>query len=219
MENMTFVCLSKSLKNSDYCVAGKIINADGSIGGWIRPLNKFGSINDHDCLYQDKSYASCLDIITATFIQAIPEKFQTENYLIDSEQDWKKENEYSSNIACLNRLCDQPSTLWFNNHMSRGGLNDQISPNEANQITNSLYFIYVDNITFHTSKWDTKLKVRGEFTYNGIDYNLKVTDIFWLNYFKDKELGTYPFRGKYVTVSLALDTFGGFHYKLIAKIM
>lgn len=219
MVNKTFVCLSKSLKNNDYCVAGKIINGDGSIGKWIRPLNKFGSINDHDCLYQDKSYATPLDIITATFIRTASEKFQTENYFIDSDQYWKKEGEYPFNMPSLNRLCDKPPALWFNNHESGGGLNDQVSPDETKTITNSLYFIYVGNITLYTSKWDAKLKVRGEFTYNGIRYNLKVTDIYWLKFFKDKDLGTYSYEGKHVTVSLALETFGGFHYKLIAEMM
>ncbi|HDV7149674.1 TPA: hypothetical protein RJ115_000232 [Yersinia enterocolitica] len=219
MVDKTFVCLSKSLKNNDYCVAGKIINADGSIGEWIRPLNKFGSISNRDCLYQDKSYASSLDIITATFIRTVPEKFQTENYLIDSEQYWTKEGEYLFKISSLNILCDNPPILWFNNHESGGGLNDQVSPDDANKITNSIYFIYVGNITLYTSKWDSKLKVRGQFTYNDVQYNLKVTDIFWLDFFKDKELGSYDYEGRYVTVSLALDTFGGFHYKLIAEMM
>ncbi|WP_283602801.1 dual OB domain-containing protein [Serratia proteamaculans] len=219
MVEKTFVCLSKSLKNNDYCVAGKVINADGSIGEWIRPLNKFGSINDEDCIYQDQSYASSLDIITATFTHAVPEKFQTENYRIDSEEYWEKIDEYPYSNDDLSELCDQPSTLWPNNYQSGGGTNDQVSPDEIKGITDSLYFIYVNDITIYTSKWDEKIKVRGEFIYNNILYNLKITDIVWINFFKDKELGTYNYEGKFVTVSLALDTFGGFHYKLIAEMM
>lgn len=219
MVDKTFVCLSKSKKNSEYCVAGKLIDSNGNIGEWIRPLNKFGSINDFDCLYPDKSYAKPLDIITATFIQKTPEKFQTENYLIDSDQYWKKEGDYTFTIPSLNKLCDHPESLWFNNHQTAGGINDQVSPDEAKEITNSLYFIYIDNITLHVSKWENKLKVRGVFYYNNVRYNLTVTDLFWLDFFKDKELRAYNYSGRYITVSLALDTFGGFHYKLIAELM
>ncbi|WHU86705.1 dual OB domain-containing protein [Pantoea agglomerans] len=218
MVDKTFVCLSKSLKNLDYCIAGKVIHSDGSIGEWIRPLNKFGSINDYDCLYADKSHATSLDIIKATFLRLVPEKFQTENYLIDSDIYWKKEGQYEFNIPSLNQLCDNPHSLWFNNHESGGGLNDQVSPTEATNLNNSLYFIYVGNITIFTSKWE-KLKVRGQFEYKGTRYNLKVTDLYWINHYKDKELGTYHLDGRYITVSLALDTFNGYHYKLIAELM
>lgn len=219
MTEKTFVCLSKSKKNNEYCVAGKLIDSKGNIGEWIRPLNKYGNINNYDCLYADKTYATSLDIITATFIKKIPEKFQTENYLIDSDQYWKKDGVYAFNIPSLNKLCDHPHELWFNNHETAGGKNDQVSPDEVSRITNSLYFIYIDKITIYVSKWESNLKVRGEFKYNGILYNLKITDLFWLDFFKGKELGKYCYEGRYITVSLALDTFGGYHYKLIAEMM
>lgn len=220
MVDITFVCLSKSKKNHEFCVAGKIIHADGSIGQWIRPVNKFGSIDERDCLYADKSQATSLDVITATFIRGVPQKFQTENYLIDSEKYWVKRRGYDFNIPALNKLCDQPQTLWTNNHESGGGIKDQVSPAEAANIKESLYFIYVGDITIYTSRWQNeKVKVRGEFVYNGVTYNLKITDLFWLNYYEDKELGKHPLNGRYITISLALETYGGFHYKLIAEMM
>lgn len=218
MVDKTFVCLSKSKKNHDYCIAGKIINDDGSIGEWIRPINKFNGITDDDCQYEDNSHATSLDIVKATFIKAKPQQFQRENFLIDSDQYWTKTGEYEFSQRELNKLSDHPPILWFNNNKSGGGTNDQVSPQEAATITESLYFLFVDNITIITSRYD-KIKVRGEFIYNGVPYNLKITDTFWENYYDDKPLGRYALTGRYITVSLALDTFGGFHYKLIAELM
>ncbi|MGC1099314.1 hypothetical protein WKH53_18520 [Pantoea agglomerans] len=217
MVDKTFVCLSKSLKNQDYCVAGKIIAEDGTIGDWIRPINKFGSIDDDDCGYEDGSTATTLHIISATFLKPNPQSFQTENYTIDSRYHWVHIDDFD--YDSLDELCDKPHTLWYNNNESGGGLNDQVSPAEAKELRESLYFIHVGKLTIHTSKWDDNFKVRGEFTYNKIRYNLKVTDIYWREHYKNKELGYHVHPNAYITVSLALDTFRDFHYKLIADIL
>lgn len=219
MVDITFICLSKSLKNSEYCIAGKVRDEDGTIGQWIRPLNKFGSINDRDCLYSDKTHATTLDIITATFIDHKPEKFQVENCIIDSDKYWNKIGVYDFSNYALDKLCDKPDTLWFNNHQSGGGKNDQVSPEEAKKIQQSLYFIYVNKVTIFVSRWEGKLKVRGEFVYNHNRYNLKVTDLHWIGYYKDKETGIYHLDNMHITLSLALETFQGFHYKLIADLI
>ena len=109
--------------------------------------------------------------------------------------------------------------MWDNNNESGGGINDQVTPQEAQEIDESLYFIYVGELTIYASKWGDKLKLRGEFVYNGTTYNLKITDIYWLDYYENKPLGTHIHENAYITISLALDTFGGFHYKLIADIL
>ncbi|WP_320729838.1 dual OB domain-containing protein [Enterobacter sichuanensis] len=224
MGKLTFVCLSKSKKPGGYCVAGKTLKQDGSIGEWIRPLNKFGSINDQDCVYQGGTYAKPLDIIEAEFIKGIPENFQTENHLIDSTKYWIKKGEYPSHHKELMRLCDSPGTLWSNKYQSKTGKCDQVHPDEATKFTESLYFIYVDEIQFHTSRWEGEpIKVRGEFIYNDIKYNLRVTDIVWIDHFEKMATGVYNEIGKFVTVSLAHDLHksvsGDFHYKLIAEVM
>ena len=220
---MTFVCLSKSKKPGGYCVAGKIINDDGSIGQWVRPLNSAGSIDDHDCLYKDDTYAKPFDIIQAIFKNPIPKRFQNENHLIDSNEFWIKTDDYTLTKKEVLKLCDAPATLWKNKHQSGSGKFDQVLPSEAININQSLYFIYVDNITFHISKWQQEpVKVRGEFIYNNITYNLRVTDLIWIDYFKNHKTGAYSFQGRFVTVSLALETHtsvtGTHHYKIIAMV-
>ncbi|EPP1217590.1 dual OB domain-containing protein [Morganella morganii] len=219
MVDKTFVCLSKSKKNNDFCVAGKLIYEDGTIGEWIRPINQNGTITSEDCCYSDHSSAHTLDIISATFLKPTPQKFQTENYTIDSRFYWEKVDEYEYTDATLSLLCDTPNSLWDNNNESGGGTNDQVSPQEAQKIDNSLYFIYVEKLTIDSSKWENKLKLRGEFVYNNTTYNLKITDIYWLDYYEKRPLDTYIHDNAYITISLALDTFGGFHYKLIADIL
>lgn len=219
MVDKTFVCLSKSKKNNDFCVSGKIIYENGSIGEWIRPINECGTITENDCCYSDNTSATTLDIVSATFLKPNPQRFQTENYTINSKVHWDKVDDYEYTNDALDLLCDTPKTLWYNNNESCGGTNDQVTPDEAKNINESLYFIYVGNLKIYTSKWDNKLKIRGEFKYNDTTYNLKVTDIYWLDHYNDKPLGIHVHDNAYLTISLALDTFGGFHYKLIADIL
>ncbi|MEG5988253.1 hypothetical protein UXO44_06035 [Enterobacter hormaechei] len=224
MGKLTFICLSKSKKPGGYCVAGKIVNQDGSIGEWIRPLNKFGSISDQDCLYEDSTYAKPRDIIEAEFLKSIPESFQTENNLIDSTQRWIKKGDYPFTHEEIMKLCDYPDSLWSNKYQSKTGKCDQVHPTEATKFNESLYFIYVDKIQFQTSRWESEpIKVRGEFTYDGVIYNLRVTDIVWINIFEKRAPGVYNETGRYVTVSLAHDLHtsvsGDYHYKLIAEVM
>ncbi|MGP9417803.1 hypothetical protein HX889_09225 [Pseudomonas reactans] len=220
----TFVCLSKSKKNNDYCVAGKVINPDGTIGDWIRPLNQFGAISDQNCLYEDQTYANPLDIIKIKVSEYKPQKFQSENYKIDTAATWIKIDTYSSSHDQLNLLCDEPTTLWHNNHSTASGHYDQISPDEAATIHNSLYFIYVEQIIFITSRWNNDpIKVRAQFTYENITYNLRVTDHKWINYFQDKPIGNHPKNKNFLTISLALDVYaniaGSYHYKVLAEVM
>ncbi len=227
MVDKTFVCLSKSKKNKDFCVAGKIIHQHDQgidVGEWIRPVNQSGAITRYDSIYGNSSDSQSLDIITAIFIKPTPEKFQTENYLIDETQYWKKEGVYSSHPDSLRLLCDYPETLWINNHQTSSGKFDQVHPDEVEDLNDSLYFIEAGLITFITSRWeDQKVKVRAEFTYNEVTYNLKVTDHKWLNYFESKDVGRYTKPDCFITVSLALEAFenlaGKFHYKLIAEII
>jgi len=219
MADKTFVCLSKSKKNNDYCVAGKIIHEDGSIGEWIRPINEEGTITDYDCNYSDKTSVKTLDIVSATFLRSKPQDFQTENFTINSETYWEKIDEYEYTDDSLDLLCDSPKSLWNNNNESGGGTNDQVSPTEATKITESLYFIYVGNLKIYTSIRFDKFKIRGEFEYNSTIYNLTVTDLYWIEHYKKKPLGIHVHDHAYVTISLALETFGGFHYKLIADIL
>lgn len=220
MESITFVCLSKSKKNNEFCVAGKVINSDGTVGDWIRPINQHGDINNYDCLYQNGSHAKPLDIIEIPLKSHLPQKFQVENYLIDERVYWVKKGDFNVGHASLMGLCDYPNTLWYNNSQSNSGKNDQVSPKEATVLNDSLYFIYVDSIAFFTSRWNQeKVKVRAEFIYNNVTYNFKVTDLEWIKYFDDKNLGSYTKGNTFLTVSLALETFGGFHYKIIAELI
>ncbi|HDR2757016.1 dual OB domain-containing protein [Enterobacter ludwigii] len=225
MGKKAFVCLSKSKKPGGYCIAGKLYSSsDGAIGEWVRPLNKSGSICDQDCVYEDHTYAKTIDIIEAEFLKHTPQNFQTENHLIDSTKYWKKIGEYPFNYKDVLKLCDHPTTLWSNNHHSKGGKLDQVTSKEAANYKESLYFIYVDKVIFYTSRWQAEpIKVRGEFTYNNATYNLRVTDIAWINYFEKQAPGVYHENGRFVTVSLALDLHtsdtGTYHYKILAEVM
>ncbi|MBA0185009.1 hypothetical protein H0261_14815 [Pectobacterium versatile] len=224
MESITFVCLSKSKKNHDYCVAGKILKKDGTYGGWIRPINQYGTINDENCSYENGESVSWLHVVTAEFIEKKPQKFQTENHLINEESHWKHIKNYEYEKKELMHLCDNPNTLWVNNHQTNSGKFDQVSPEEVKGMTESLYFIFVDELTFYSTRWqDEKIKLRGEFTYKNVTYNLKVTDLYWLNHYETEPLGSHILKEKFLTVSLALDTYtnvsGTFHYKILAEVL
>ncbi len=62
-----------------------------------------------------------------------------------------------------------------------------------------------------------KKQFRGRFTYNDVQYDLPITDIFFLNTL-NKSIPYFNQDNVYLTVSLGIE-FEGWHYKLIAGVI
>ena len=85
------VCLANSRKRTGRCIAGKEIVADGSVGGWIRPVSdrENEEVSERERQYADGSDPRILDVVEAPLLSPRPKDYQSENWLLDSDRYWK----------------------------------------------------------------------------------------------------------------------------------
>ncbi len=91
-----FVCLANSRKLHGRCIAGREWR-DGRAGGWIRPVSarEHQEVSESERRYQDGSDPKLLDVIDIPVLESQPDAYQTENWLLDSEQRWEKAGKLS----------------------------------------------------------------------------------------------------------------------------
>ena len=223
----TIIVLSNSRKFKGHCVAGKDIKEHS----WIRPVSERVSeeVSEEEQKLANGSNSKLLDIISISFKKSIlteDRKYQTENHLFDHAERWKKIGEW--NWSDLDKIKDEPETLWINGCSSSKGKNDRIPENEASNLKNSLFLIYTTQVeikvrSFYNEKKQKKeRKVRALFSYKRVDYDLRVTDPEAEKmYFDD---GNYILRNLYLCISLGepfnkIDPLNKFCYKLVAGII
>lgn len=218
------ICLASSRKPGGRCVAGKEVLVNG-YGGWIRPISTRdgAEINLGERQYQNGREPEILEIISIPMIGPHPRVHQRENEMIDSRYYWSKEGVLSWEE--LVDLVDQPTTLWSNGFSTYAGNNDRVPQEETTTIQNSLWLIKPSRVTICVAApgadfGNFKRAVRAEFLYQGIQYNLKVTDLIAERAFLANENGEYPLEMEsYLCVSLAEAHTDGYCYKLVATIM
>jgi hypothetical protein len=221
----TIICLANSRKWSGRCIAGKEKTKRG-VGEWIRPVSKRskGEIFKCEQMCQNREDANLLDIIEVPMLKPQPNKYQTENHLIDDRNSWRKIGQLDK--SQLHLLTDKiEGDLWINGHSSYNGLNDRIPEEKANMLCNSLYFIQLvellilvctEGIEFRNEK----RKVRAKFHFHNIQYKLVVTDPLIEETFLKKSDGEYPLCGQdiYACISIG-EPYKNYCYKLIASII
>ena len=216
------VCLANSYKNGERCIAGKELDASDT-GDWIRPVSARakGEVSGRERRYKDGSEPDLLDVIDVALIEAQPQTYQTENWLLDPAIKWAKTRK--AVWKDLAALVDTPKSLWINGHHTAHGVNDHVPEGDAKTLRGSLYLIQLDKMKVHVLRQHTSTggsihKVRGEFKYRGVDYNLKITDPYADEHFRVQGDGVYPVEQCYLTLSLG-EPFQGACYKLIAGIV
>jgi hypothetical protein len=79
-------------------------------------------------------------------------RLQSENYVIDAEYYWVKNNELS--WSDVKRLVDKPAAIWTNNHSTYDGLNDRVKIDIAARLNTSLMLIEPADLTVKdTTDW------------------------------------------------------------------
>lgn len=220
MAKKTFVCLANSFKNGGRCVAG--IEMHGSqFGSWIRPVsNRPGrSLSLAERSYVDGTECAVLDIVEADFDQAVPDGYQSENWLVSRHSRWKKTGQLSSQDL-LHALHDGKGPLWPYTSSSQNGANDRISACHLHLIGNSLQLIGPTPcrfMVFPNPNKNNNLDVRAAFTWGGQANNLKVTDPDICQDLQARGPATYDLNGVFLCVSLG-EIFAARNeaYKLVA---
>jgi hypothetical protein len=214
------VCLANSRKVSGRCIAGKEIGT----GVWIRPVSArpTSEISEEERRYEDGSSAQVLDIIDIPLARAAAVAYQTENYVIDPHEYWKRLGTMPR--ESLTPLIDHPETLWKNGDSTLSGQNDRVRIDNSTSFSGSLYLILPDHLTLHVvsetvANITFRRRVRASFSHRSSRYNLSVTDPLVERAFLAKPDGAYALHSALLCVSLGEVHTDGYAYKLVAAII
>ena len=225
--------LANSIKHyPSVCIAGREINSTGQryeIGPWIRPVSDHneGALAPNEVRLKQKRPPRVFDFVEIGLSQKCVDPLQPENWLIEPGNTWTSVNG-SYERPTLESLVEQPNEIW----LARSERSDRITSNALKRLrpSQSLYLVHIPqvNVSLGWRQWDGQYKARRRaiFTYNGVEYDLGITDPIFL----EKYRGQYPAKGErpnvfsigsgngvYLCVSLAPE-FNGYHYKVAATI-
>lgn len=209
---MQFVCLANSYKEGGRCVAGVLLEDGNPVmqnekPKWIRPVcqTAHGEVPSHLV-----SHISLLDIVEIDVTSIVPDGYQSENVLFNIDTITVLGRFPISNIE---DLCDNSETTLFGN---RGGA---VTPENAKLLSTSLRMLKVTNfnVVEKTYENNPNPKLRLSFTFNGISYEIPITDPTFLNAYKlNKDLLSNS-SDVFVVMSLGV-LHQNWHSKLVAGI-
>ena len=225
------VCLASSRKQKERCIAGKELLSDGRPGRWVRPVSDRGdeAVSSFERQYRDHSEPRVLDVIDMSLLEARPNTYQSENWLLDPHPShppvfWSRVRRVI--LDDLSQFTDPAGPLWIDGHSSDKGRNDRVPLYLANALDSSLRLIQVDRLELSTSKARHKqkvqevspYKVQGRFQYDGVEYWLNVTDPIYEQAYGERPNSSYALDACFLTISLG-GPHKGYAYKLIAAII
>src|SRR5690349_20421815 len=117
------LCLANSRKPSGRCVAGREVAASG-VGAWIRPVSARSGeeVSEEERQYEDGSDPKVLEIMDVPVLQHQPHACQSENWLLDPSQYWRRVRRVDWNE--LQAYVENPATLWINENSTYHGIHD-----------------------------------------------------------------------------------------------
>jgi hypothetical protein len=178
----TIVCLANSRKPpSGRCVAGRESSGAG-FGPWLRPVSARSSqeISEEERNYSDGRDPSVLDVVEIRLAARQPQRYQTENHVIDPEYYWTKRGTVA--WRSLQGAVEDPGpSLWGTGSSSSNGENDRAPEAETNALARSLYLIRPDALVLRVSSeggdfGPPRRRVRAQFVLGTSSYRLSVTD-------------------------------------------
>ena len=184
----------------------------------MRPTGELSLV---ECRCENESSPKLLDIIDVRLRKPAPLRHQTENHVVDSTRYWTRAGELA--WAELERLVEQPASLWPNGEYTHNGVNDCVNGQLAGSLAYSLALIRPESVRIRIGREgaaEYPRKTRALFRYSGVDYSLKVTDPVAEEPFQIRGDGEYPLDDVYFCVSVT-EPYGrdGRCYKIVAGII
>jgi hypothetical protein len=207
------------------CVAGRIVNANGAFGAWVRPVSDRTEkeLSVYDRHYDGSIEPSLLDAMNITFLHKDAHDYLPENHLIDPNFYWGRAGQFTYAQAKL-ALDSSQADLWGLSHdSSYHGHYDRVPLADAPSFGYSLRLISVDDLTIRVCAesaafGNMKKKIRGYFTYSGNRYALTITDPTIDGSFLSQPEGHYSLGSALLCVSLG-EPYNGYAYKLVASVI
>lgn len=182
MYSREILILANSRKHSGHCIAG--IDLDS--GEWVRPINdprvsrpNSTAFLDEDLkeLYGDPFGPQLLDCVYMEFSKEIPEIYQPENELI-KRTEWEFINKLP--VESLDEFIDPDPCEWLCNPREKMDRISRIKM-ESNPVSSSLTLLHLNEADnepkmLHSITAYGSPQTRLSFTYEGIHFNLSLTD-------------------------------------------
>lgn len=172
--------LANSIKHGAHCVAGReLIGQDGEyvLGGWIRPVSKHGQgeLTSDDITLNCRRQTKVLDFIEMPLTGHAGDSYQPENWYVRGPRNWSDVSHRYAPYQ-VEWLEVNPRNLW----LEPGNKTDRVSHARLRDTPprHSLYVVRPTDFRirlFYDDRWDKK-KQRAVFRYNGVTYNLSLTD-------------------------------------------
>ncbi len=220
----TIVCFANSRKPpAGTCVAGREFT-DGHFGAWLRPVSHRPTREllpiEQRC--RDGREPAVLDIVRIPVGDAVADRHQTENRLIEENTPWTRVSRLS--WASIQSAVENPAgSLWPDGESSQYGVNDRVSVCRLDQVRRSLYLIRPAHLFVHIGR-ESRLggpalkKIRAAFLHAGQQYLLAVTDPRIERQFIARDEGDYELAEALLCLSLS-EPYYGYAYKLAATII
>ena len=217
-----FICLANSKKFTERCIAGielaessregykyNIVKAEDNSPKWIRPVSAdpggavTAALVDH---------VNLLDIVRVNVTALAPEGYQSENVLFDG-----RPLEIIDNIQRTPTLIEK--LLAVNESILFGNTGKAVSVENITQLDHSLVLIKPEAVeVYQTTSIAGNPQIRAKFVFNGNSYDFPITDIDFVNRFRNNPMLLASCTHIYFTVSLGVE-FNQRYYKLIAGIV
>lgn len=214
----SIVCLANSRKESGHCIAGLEFR-DSAVQGWVRPVsdNGYGEIFRHQFLFADGTEPAVLDVVGFEVLGHSPDGYQSENWTIASGANrWVREGRFS--WRDLEALPADNEPLWIQPDVKV----DRVSAEFATSLSDSLRLIRVNSVvTYATTNFKGRRQLRARFTYDGTEFDLVITDLWFEFRERDRGPGDTPVDVGpcYLTISLSHPYSNGYCFKLVAAII
>ncbi len=143
--------------------------------------------------------------------------------MLDPNSRWKKVG--SIVPSQLRALADASGSLWKTGWHTYNGLNDCLPPEEADAADGSLKLIYLRHglklrvFTTGESYGNPKRRVQADFHFDGVQYNITVTDPAIEGAYRARAEGEYALGASYLTISLGERFVDGRCHKFVAAII
>ncbi len=211
----TFICLANSKKHGERCIAGielqknksnqwRAIRNEEGFPKWIQPISSSENGQVEADLVKD---VHIFDVVEIDLIQRMPDGYQSENTLFNISS-LKIIESISPKKRTLEGLITKDNDCLF---LNRG---KAIPAEKIHDLHTSLCLISIQNpvCSFVPNGYKFKLK----FDYNGVNYDLPITDYKFLKSRVQKEHEPIVLKNEiYVCVSVGIE-FKEWHHKLVA---
>jgi hypothetical protein len=204
-------------------------NSEYRLGRWIRPVSGHGQgeLARNEWIYRDGSAVEVMDFAEVALEGNIDEPGQPENWRIAGPNPWRKLKD-AFDRPCTKLLVESPAELWHEPRQAEDRVrHGYLIVNPPRQ---SLYVVRPQEfrLSLRSEIRDgvVRRKRRCVFRYQGIQYDLGLTDPRQYRHFEDRypEAGRPPVEFSLpcgddlaVCVSLARE-FGSFHYKIVVTV-